>query len=166
VADRAMLLREYVAGFDLLGLQDPLPKLQAWLDESIRGSQSTIHGDLNLENVLVGPGAFVWLIDFAQTRDGHVLYDFAHLEAQVIAHVIARQVNTPDDYLQLLRANDHPLLVALHDIAASCLTNPAQPREYTLALCLACAGGLKFNNLQPFPKHLLYLTAAYLGQTL
>lgn len=166
VSDRATLLGEYVAGFDRCGLPDPLPRLQGWLDESVRGSQSTIHGDLNLENILVGPGGFVWLIDFAQTRDGHVLYDFAHLEAEVIAHIIARGVATPVDYLNLLRANSHPLLIALHDIAASCLANPAQPREYTLALCLACVGALKFNNLAPSTKQLLYLTAAHLGQTL
>ena len=166
VSDRATLLREYVAGFDLCSLPDPLPRLQSWLDESVRGSQSTIHGDLNLENVLVGPGGFVWLIDFAQTRDGHVLYDFAHLEAEIIAQVIASHVKSPEEYLDILRANDHPLLTALNTIAANCLANPAQPREYQLALCLACIGALKFNNLKPSARHLLYLTAAHLGQTL
>jgi hypothetical protein len=166
VATRDSLLREYVAGFDLCRLSDPLPRLPAWLNESIIGSQSTIHGDLNLENVLVGPGGFVWLIDFAQTRDGHTLYDFAHLEAEIIAQIIASQVTTADEYLKMLRANAHPLLGTLNDIATRCLANPSQPREFSLALCLACLGALKFTNLSPWSRHLLYLTAAHLGQAL
>ncbi len=78
VATRQTMLAELTAGLDLAGLPDPLLRLPAVLEESIQGSQSTIHGDLNLENVLVGPGGFVWLIDFATTRDGHTLFDFAH----------------------------------------------------------------------------------------
>ena len=70
-----------------LGLPDPLYRLPGLLKESISGTQSTIHGDLNLENILVGLGGFVWLIDFASTRDGHTLFDFAHLGAELIAHV-------------------------------------------------------------------------------
>ena len=163
VATRTSLLREYVSGFDLLGLPDPLPLLPTWLNEPITGSQSIIHGDLNLENALVGPGGFVWLIDFAETREGHTLNDFAHLEAQVIAHIIAAQEPTPQAYLAGLRTNTYPLLNALHDIANHCLLNPAQPREYQLALTLACLGALKFNNLTREAKQLLYITAANLA---
>ena len=70
--------------FRRYGLPDPSGALTCpcWR-ASIAGTHSTIHGDLNLENVLVGPGEFVWLIDFAQTRDGHPLFDFAHLEAEL-----------------------------------------------------------------------------------
>jgi hypothetical protein len=35
-----------------------------------------------------------------------------------------------------------------------------------LAFLLTCLGALKYANLQPFQKHLLYLTAAHLGQAL
>lgn len=178
VATRQTLLRGFVDGFDLFGLPDPLMKLPALLDERVNGTQSTIHGDLNLENILLGPGGigpqgFVWLIDFAQTRDGHPLYDFAHLEAEIIAHVIAPQINTPAEYLRLLqdpenaRSNSiYALRFPLHDIASRCLFNPSQPREYDLALFMACLGALKFNNLNVTAKHLLYLTAAYIGQNL
>jgi hypothetical protein len=172
VATRETLLREFVAGFDRHGLPDPLARLPALLDETVIGTQSTIHGDLNLENVLVGPGGFVWLIDFAQTRDGHPLYDFAHLEAEIIAHVLAPQVSLITDYLSLLHSslipnsNSNSLLSTLHSIAARCLLNPSHPREYHLALCVACLGALKFPNLDAHPKHLLYLTAAHLAQSL
>ncbi len=164
VATRLTLLQELVAGLDLLGLPDPLEKLPAWLDERLAGTQSTIHGDLNLENILVGPGGFVWLIDFAQTREGHPLFDFAHLEAEIIAHVIAPRCSSPTDYLSLLQAT--PLLSSLHAIAGRCLFNPTQPREYALARALACLGALKFTNLDSHARHLLYLTAASISQGL
>jgi hypothetical protein len=176
-ATRWTLLQELVAGFDLYALPDPLERLPAALNEHVNGTQSTIHGDLNLENILVGPGDFVWLIDFAQTREGHTLYDFAHLEAEIIAHVVAEQVASLQEYLSVLQAsfntvpneNQGPvsplssLLHALHDIASRCLFNSSQPREYHLSLYAACLGALKFANLPPFSRHLLYLTAAHLS---
>jgi hypothetical protein len=174
VATRETLLREYAAGFPLFGLPDPLGALPRLLAENVAGTQSTIHGDLNLENVLVGPGGFVWLIDFAQTRDGHPLYDFAHLEAQIIAHIIAPQVESASDYAwMLLGAPEAPseqpsfrLRAALRSVAARCLFNSSQPREYDLALYMACVGALKYTNLDVRQKQLLYLTAAHLAQSL
>jgi hypothetical protein len=137
------------------------------LGETTHASQSIIHGDLNLENILVGPGGMLWLIDFAQTREGHTLFDFAHLEAEIIGQIIATKVENPQDYLAILRGTALPqhqelaaLLEALHEITNRCLFNPSQPREYRIALTLTCLGALKFNNLSPFAKHLLYLTAA------
>ncbi len=172
VGTRYTLLASLTQGLDLMGLPDPLLRLPVWLGESLSATQSTIHGDLNLENVLVGPGGFVWLIDFAMTREGHTLFDFAHLGAEMIAHLAAPQIAQPGEYLAFLRAlfaesvSDSPLLPlfrALLGVAGSCLFNPSQPGEYHLALALACLGALKFNNLDAHQKHLLYLTAGYLG---
>jgi len=178
VATRQTLLRGLVTNLDLCGLPDPLEKLPGLLAERLNGTQSTIHGDLNMENILVGPGGFgpqgfVWLIDFAQTRDGHPLFDFAHLEAEIIAHIIAPQMTTPADYLNLLQNPDearrnpfYALRFTLHTIASRCLFNPTQAREYDLALWMACLGALKFSNLNPHARHLLYLTAAHIGRSL
>ena len=180
VATRQTLLAEFTGGLELLDLPDPLLRLPALLGETVSGTQSTIHGDLNLENILTGPGGFVWLIDFAETRDGHTLFDFAHLEAEIIAHVIAAESITPAEHLTALRttlkAADgtsqvnvppvYALLSRLHTIAGRCLFNQSQPREYQLALTLACLGALKFANLQANQKQLLYLTAAALAQDL
>jgi hypothetical protein len=166
-ATRRTLLEEFTAGMEHFGLRDPLEGLSELLDISVAGTRSTIHGDLNLENVLVGPGDFVWLIDFAQTRDGHPLFDFAHLEAELIAQVIAPQMPDSQAYLALLQG--HPaaeyahlavLRNAIQEIAGRCLFNPSQPAEYNMALKLACLGALKFANLDAHQKHLLYLTAA------
>jgi hypothetical protein len=121
---------------------------------------------LNLENVLVGPGGFVWLIDFALTRDGHTLFDFAYLEACLIAQVISPTWPNDGDFLARLARDDDPLRAAVQAMAQRCLFNPAQPREYRLALAVACLGALKFYNLDTTQKRRLYLTAAYLSQTL
>ena len=165
-ATRESLLRDFVSGFNLYGLPDPLPRVRTLFNEQLFGTQSPIHGDLNLENVLIGLGDFVWLIDFALTREGHPLYDFAHLEANIIAHVLAPRTPSAAAYLELLRSNNNPLLTTLHSIAARCLFNPNQVREYHLALFATCIGALKYRNLDGYQKHLLYLTAAYVAESL
>jgi len=166
-ATRWTKLREIVHGFDLRDLPDPLEKLPDLLDERVSGTLSTIHGDLNLENVLVGPGEMVWLIDFATTRDGHTLFDFAHLKAEIIAHVAAAKVKSVEEYLALLTGEKDArereigsLLTAVDEIAGQCLFNPGQRREYDLAAFMACVGALKFENLDTYQKYLLYLTAS------
>lgn len=192
IATREDMLRSYVSGFDLFGLPDPLQAYPLLLEETVVGTRSIIHGDLNLENVLVGPGDLVWLIDFATTREGHPLADFAHLEAEIIAHVIAARV-PPTLYQAVLAErdvdgqlqgeggknqenriaglpNDVRATIQLRDtmfeIATKCLSNPSHPREYHLALILSCLGALKYRNLEQNQKHLLYLTAASLVKTL
>jgi hypothetical protein len=172
-ATRQTLLDGFVQGLDLYGLPDPLKRLPTLLNESLQGTQSIIHGDLNLENVLVGPGDFVWLIDFAQTREGPPLYDFAHLRAEIIAHILAQRVSDPQDFLALLSGEPRPelaawkaLLSSVDSMAARCQFNPADPREYRLALFIACLGALKYPNLEPRARHWLYLSAAHTGQDL
>jgi hypothetical protein len=171
IGTRQSILEGFTRGFDRLGLPDPLACYPALLAETVAGNQSTIHGDLNLENILVGPGGMVWLVDFAQTREGHPLYDFAHLEAELIAHVIAPQVQSATEYLDLLKGSPRPaaaplklLLDTVHLIAGRCLFNTSRPREYRLALTMACLGALKFANLDEHARYLLYLAAGYLCQ--
>jgi hypothetical protein len=165
-ATRWTILQNASADLPLFTLPDPLEKLPALLNERVNGTQSLIHGDLNVENILAGPGEWVWLIDFAETRDGHTLYDFAHLYAELIAHVIAPQIPRPEDYLEILQDGADPLLVAVREMAGRCLFDPKQTREFELAVMVSCLGALKFANLTPHARHLLYLTAAYGGQKL
>jgi len=162
--DRLSFLRGRVAGLELLGLPDPLPGLPGALQEMVSGSRSIVHGDLNLENILVGPNGSIWLIDFAQTREGHPLSDFAHLEAELIAHVIAAQVAQPRDFLDCLERDGYPLLDAVHGMARACLFNPGEEREYHLALFVTCLGALKYDALSTHSRHLLYLTAAFVSK--
>ncbi|MCC6147371.1 MAG: aminoglycoside phosphotransferase family protein [Anaerolineaceae bacterium] len=162
-ATRATLLTEYTQGFDRLGLPDPLEYLEERLNETVTGTQSIIHGDLNLENILVGPGELVWLIDFSETRLGHPMFDFARLATEIIAHILAANIGSGKIYLNELSAGN-PLLKAVEELAGKCLFNPGVRREYNLALYVSCLGALKFSNLDRRQKHLLYLTAAFLCQ--
>jgi hypothetical protein len=161
LASRADLFAEYTSGFERYGLPDPLLHLDSLLQETIMGTRSVIHGDLNLENILVGPGSLVWLIDFAQTREGHPLFDFSHLASELIAHVLAERCESPLAYLNLLRQGHEPLLGAVEAVAQRCLFDPRNLREYHLALIMACLGALKYSNLSAKAKHCLYLTAAF-----
>ncbi|MCI0398477.1 MAG: phosphotransferase, partial [Chloroflexi bacterium] len=167
VATRDSLLEEWTAGFDKASfhrhsLLEPLAALPGLLNETVSGTQSTIHGDLNLENVLVGPGGLVWLIDFANTRDGHTLFDFAHLAAEIIAHVLLPPAVPAETYPSLLLEDGGgPLLRALREIAGRCLFNPDQPREYDLALALSCLGALKHSNLDAAARWRLYVAAGW-----
>ena len=180
VATRNDLLRSFVKDFNLQDFPDPLIILPDIINRSITGTRSTIHGDLNLENILVGPGGLVWLIDFATTREGHPLMDFAHLETEIIAHVITSESISPAEFIALLEASGFrfpgikikptsttteflPLLGAIHKIAYNCLANPSQPDEYHYALYLSCLGALKYRNLDDYQKYILYLTAAWLA---
>jgi hypothetical protein len=159
-ASRTDLLRRWTEPFERFGLPDPLEHLGSWLGTTVQSTRSTIHGDLNLENVLVGPGELVWLIDFAQTREGPPLLDFSHLGAEIIAHVLSASCGSPEAFLERLTCGDE-LLEALEEIAGRCLFDPARKEEYHLSFALACLGALKFSNLPPLAKHCLYLSAAY-----
>ncbi|NJM05160.1 hypothetical protein HC891_01375 [Candidatus Gracilibacteria bacterium] len=76
-----------------IGLPNPL----AQLDQILQGGGSvhlaTIHGDLNLQNILVDIDAQsqfgdVNLIDFAEAREEHVLHDLLRLETEIITHLL------------------------------------------------------------------------------
>ena len=155
------------------------------LQTTVTGTRSVIHGDLNLENILIGPGNLVWLIDFANTREGHPILDFAHLESEIITHVIADRVNSTQDFLGLLGRSGYRLktsgfeeenhrlplhedmssiLSTLHEIVYTCLANPTKPEEYHAALLLSCLGAMKYRNLDHHQRNLLYLTGAFLAQ--
>lgn len=173
VATRWTILHDVVENFERFQLPDPLARLADTLDQTVSGTQSTIHGDLNLENTLVGPGDFVWLIDFANTREGHPLFDFARLQAEIIAHIITTRLDSAQVYLELLRDGPNSrfpelwaLIEMVQTIAWRCLFNSAERREFDQVAYLACLGALKFTNLGAKQKHFLYLTAAHYCQKL
>jgi hypothetical protein len=93
------------------------------------------------------------------------MFDFAHLGAEIIAHVLAPRCASAQVYLERLVAGNE-LLHALEEIASRCLFDPKRVEEYHLALLLACLGALKFVNLPDLSRHCLYLTAASLSVNL
>ncbi|WP_321507560.1 anti-sigma factor antagonist [uncultured Methanoregula sp.] len=55
-----------------------MPERLSWLFEVY---ESSVHGDLNMKNVLMDETGNLWLIDFAETRYSHILRDIVKLEA-------------------------------------------------------------------------------------
>ncbi len=166
VATRSDYLRDRVAGVDLFGLPDPITRLPEFLEATIVGGSSIIHGDLNLENALVGPGGLVWLIDFSETREGHVLYDFARLGAELIAHVLAPTAGESAPFLAAWRRDQvdaQTLTGALFAIPQRLRSDAQTIGEFELCLLVACLGALKHDNLDAQARACLYLAAADLA---
>jgi hypothetical protein len=68
---------------------NPLDALPRLLARTRSANIATVHGDFNLENILVDPQlGDISLIDFAEARQDHVLHDLLHLEAEVITHIL------------------------------------------------------------------------------
>jgi hypothetical protein len=68
-------------------LPNPILALPSLLQYEVEGYLAQIHGNLRLENILVGDQT--WLIHLDQTRVGHILFDWALLEASILQEVIA-----------------------------------------------------------------------------
>ena len=92
---RAMLA---LPGVDGHQVPNPLTMLDGWLDRVVEARFSTIHGDLNVHNILVDPATgFAWLIDFADTREGPTLIDLQRLEVQVWTKLLPERVAEADE---------------------------------------------------------------------
>ena len=74
---------------DKIKLANPLPNLSKILSATRNVKVATIHGDFNLENILIEPETgSVSLIDFAEAREDHILHDCFRLETEVILKLI------------------------------------------------------------------------------
>ena len=162
-------------------MRSPLFRLQEFMGQTIQGTRSVIHGDLNLENVLIGPGELIWLIDFAETREGHSLFDFVRLEVELVTQFIAGSFHSKgfsvQDFLTFMdnTFNNLPagefeeeaaVLNAVRAMAMRCLYDPQIAHEYYAALVPAFLGVLKYTNLDeadcaPMPKQFAFAAAAY-----
>jgi hypothetical protein len=160
IATRYSMYQQWSREFDLSGFPDPYEFLKSIIYETIEGSQSIIHGDLNLENVLIGPGGFIWLIDFAETRLGPPVQDIAHLYVEIISHIITNNGISNEDFMKIISHDEHPLLGSLLQIAQLCVKPGTNLREYRIGLLVALLGALKYENLTPEMRSNLYLAAA------
>jgi anti-anti-sigma factor len=71
--------------------------------------ESSVHGDLNMKNVLMDETNNLWLIDFAETRYSHILRDIVKLEAVLKGEMVK---NTSRKTLEELVTLDVPFLSA------------------------------------------------------
>lgn len=155
---------------------NPLQRYEQLLDKSFRAMGSTIHGDLNLENILVAPPSGpAWLIDFATTREGYTLFDFLRLETQIITKGLADLPAGPEAVVQLIKALHAPkpafgqlptnlsdpfqVLVTIRHAAQNYLLRHDSWDEYYDGLALMLMGALKFKELS-IPARQITLAAA------
>jgi hypothetical protein len=173
-----------------LTLPNPLLTYQALLQDFFTVNTSTVHGDLNLENVLVDPATRdVSLIDFATVCHGHNLHDLLRLETEVvimlIPPILQRAGLSPETiyffYEQLHRAITYPgqvtlrglpikdlekpfrVLLAIRKMARNCLFNPEDWGEYYRGLILYLLGVLKFETLHSKPATSMAKQVAFWG---
>ncbi len=153
-------------------LPNPLIQWPAILQETRDVRTACIHGDLNLENIIVDPDTRdVSLIDFAEARWDHVLHDFLRLETEVVTKLIPEllhQHNLPPEtiyafYQRLHQAICQPgqtvappnpalerpwvILSAIREMAKKYLWQPDDWTEYYQGLALYLLGALRFKNL-------------------
>ena len=114
-------LRELEPDFNIKGetiqvgqrrLPNPIKAYQHVLNSTVNGSLCTIHGDLHVGNILIGPNEGALLIDFGRTRDGHTVFDWATLEISLLSELLVPLSDDSwDSARQMLRVCDalnHP----------------------------------------------------------
>jgi len=78
-------------------LPNPLVYLPKIVEQVRRVRVGTIHGDLNLGNILVDKTtSYLHLIDFSEAREDYVLHDLLRLETEVITHIVAKIIRQHD----------------------------------------------------------------------
>jgi tetratricopeptide (TPR) repeat protein len=174
-------------------LPNPLTSLPDILRKTRGVNIASIHGDLNLENILIEPETgLVSLIDFAEAREDHILHDFLRLETEVmtklVPEILARHDLPPASslvslYWQLhctaFRATGEPpalshpdlakpwaMLTLLRQTARHYFFEVDDPTEYYEGLIIYLLGALKFRNLNNFPEHPLPKKVAFWAATL
>ena len=155
-------------------LENPVTAIPNLLNKTAHVKLATIHGDFNLENILIEPETgTVSLIDFAEARDDHILHDCFRLETEVITKLISdllQQHNLPvvetltalywrlhrtvfqdsSTHLPTLHPSlEKPLamLTAIRQTARKYFFNFDNHYEYYQGLTLYLLGALKFRNL-------------------
>jgi|GEM_PF-4928435 len=173
-----------------IGLPNPLLALPHLLQHPGGANVASIHGDFNLENILVETETgMVSLIDFAEAQTDHILHDLFCLETEVVTKllpaVIVRHHLPPLPtlaylYWQLHGAAFQPasikpvlthaelqkswaMLITLRRAARPYLFEAGQTAEYYRGLALHLLGALKFKNLNYAPESPLPKQLAFWG---
>jgi hypothetical protein len=161
-------------------LPNPIYAYESLLDSYVNGSLSTIHGDLHPGNIMIGPNQSAFLIDFAGTREGHAVFDWANLESSLLADVVMPQYGeTWEEARQVLTKiytfnGTHPMVAhaapstdpdmgavrAVREIAQSCLLAPEKWSEYLIALAFCGLRAITWDTMPPAGRRLLFLVSA------
>ncbi|NJN98279.1 MAG: AAA family ATPase, partial [Anaerolineales bacterium] len=171
-------------------LPNPLLALPELLKVSRHVRVGEIHGDLNLENIMVDPAVRdVSLIDFAEARRDHVLHDFLRLETEIMTKLVAELCHQhglapaplisyfyqqahwaafyPDQYevqpFHPALAKPLAMLMLIRQTARQFFFKVNDPTEYYQGLALYMLGALKFTNLKHAPEAPLPKQIAFWG---
>lgn len=173
---------------DGMRLPNPLHVLPELLNYSGKGKLAYLHGDLNLENVLVQTASRqANLIDFALAGEYHAIRDLLHLESALVTRLLSSDVAKmgqtavviiADFYRRLHCAQDDPgqtpppglekpfntLLTIRRAARNHALLSGGWP-EYYRGLFLYLVGSLRFDDLArletaPLPRQLALYGAA------
>jgi hypothetical protein len=175
-------------------LSNPIHQLPKLLKQTFAARVSSIHGDLNLQNILVETQSkTARLIDFAKAGRNHALRDLICLETNIVTRLLpialTEAILTPEAilpfYHQLHCALRQPdkftaptglekpfaVLKTIRETAVRYLFDPHNWTEYYTGLLIYLLGSLKFNDLDtlpfaPMPKQLAFLGAAAIQQLL
>ena len=159
-------------------IPNPLSAYHAMLDSYVNGTLSTIHGDMHLGNILVGPNNSPSLIDFEHTRDGHTVFDWATLEISLLNELVMPVAGTTWDdarrvlcYIAPLTVGD-PLpdddpamvdamqpIIKVRGIARECLNEQESWGEYFIALAACALRAIRWENLPRENRRLMFLLA-------
>lgn len=160
---------------------NPLHVYEDLLDRHVIGSQSKIHGDLHLGNVLIGPNNSMWLIDFGHTRDGHTLFDWATFEVSLLGDAVMLGLDDTWDtarrvlrHLMTLHGTVAPpvdddilpaigVVSAVREIVSECLTAPNRWEEYYIALALCAIRAFTWTTMSLGGRRLMFLLAGLMA---
>jgi len=176
-------------------ISNPLLVYEDILNSFLEVNLSTIHGDFNLENILIDPETRdVKVIDFATVRQGHNLHDLLRLETEVVSKLIPPALNSaalpPESikrfYDELGKASfglekyvapqlpyhvlnkPFAMLQAIRKEARNCFFYRDDPTEYYQGLVIYLLGSIKFKNLDAVPnsKKIAFLGAGTVADQL
>jgi serine/threonine protein kinase len=155
---------------------NPLREYQPLLERPVSGMRSIIHGNLTLESILVeAESGLAWLINFADTRSGHNLYDFIQLETQIVTQLLPAlvadaQLDLNDEIVAMVRSlhtsappahaphallqKPYELLRTVRRLASQCMLDPEKWDEYYLGLLIMLLGALPGSQNDPIASRL------------
>ena len=174
-------------------IANPLHHYPTILAEVAAANVSSIHGDLNLSNILIEPETgMISLIDFAEARIDHQLHDLLRLETEVTIHLMAEIVHhhhwPPAAVLGVIYYYLHRLgsqsavapphhlppdleklwaiLTTIRQAARRYLAQANDLTEYYRGLFLYLLGALKYKNLSEAPSKPIPKQLAFWGAAL